>query len=153
MMHFHLKDFQTNGLKEWKGPDFKSPNITQRVQSFFLFQVLHAWKSNCLPLRFWVNFIKNPDFIFDVNKTVGDPRCIVTYLRPNFVFCSGYNGFLPVCDSSNFYGFLFTQWEHSWWVLRLSTPFVPLPQNLQGNFNINLPSLEVDPIKSLFVAV
>ena len=22
-----------------------------------------------LPLRFWVNFIKNPDFIFDVNKT------------------------------------------------------------------------------------
>ena len=33
-------------------------------------QVLHAWKSNCLPLRFWVNFIKNPDFIFDVNKTV-----------------------------------------------------------------------------------
>merc|ERR1719192_575472 len=32
-------------------------------------EVLHAWKSNCLPLRFWVNFIKNPDFIFDVNKT------------------------------------------------------------------------------------
>merc|ERR1719232_382315 len=23
-------------------------------------EVLHAWKSNCLPLRFWVNFIKNP---------------------------------------------------------------------------------------------
>jgi hypothetical protein len=32
-------------------------------------EVLHAWKSNCLPLRFWVNFIKNPDFILDVNKT------------------------------------------------------------------------------------
>ncbi len=37
---------------------------------FKLFQIVHAWKSNCLPLRFWVNFIKNPDFIFDVNKTV-----------------------------------------------------------------------------------
>ncbi|XP_076061241.1 plexin-B-like [Oratosquilla oratoria] len=32
-------------------------------------EVVHAWKSNCLPLRFWVNFIKNPDFIFDVNKS------------------------------------------------------------------------------------
>lgn len=32
--------------------------------------IVHAWKSNSLPLRFWVNFIKNPDFIFDVNKTV-----------------------------------------------------------------------------------
>uniref|UniRef100_A0A336MLE9 CSON001779 protein n=1 Tax=Culicoides sonorensis TaxID=179676 RepID=A0A336MLE9_CULSO len=31
--------------------------------------VVHAWKSNSLPLRFWVNFIKNPDFIFDINKT------------------------------------------------------------------------------------
>lgn len=31
--------------------------------------VVHAWKSNCLPLRFWVNFIKNPNFIVDVNKT------------------------------------------------------------------------------------
>ncbi|XP_064473748.1 plexin-B-like isoform X2 [Ornithodoros turicata] len=32
-------------------------------------EVPHAWKSNCLPLRFWVNFIKNPDFILDVQKT------------------------------------------------------------------------------------
>lgn len=32
-------------------------------------EVVHAWKSNSLPLRFWVNLIKNPDFIFDINKT------------------------------------------------------------------------------------
>ncbi|KAF7989546.1 hypothetical protein HCN44_008220 [Aphidius gifuensis] len=32
-------------------------------------EVSHAWKSNSLPLRFWVNFIKNPDFMFDINKT------------------------------------------------------------------------------------
>ena len=32
-------------------------------------EVVHAWKSNCLPLRFWVNFIKNPDFIFDISKS------------------------------------------------------------------------------------
>ena len=30
--------------------------------------VSHAWKSNALPLRFWVNLIKNPDFIFDIPK-------------------------------------------------------------------------------------
>lgn len=30
--------------------------------------VVHAWKSNALPLRFWVNLIKNPDFIFDIQK-------------------------------------------------------------------------------------
>ena len=29
-------------------------------------EVTHAWKSNSLPLRFWVNLIKNPDFIFDM---------------------------------------------------------------------------------------
>ncbi len=31
--------------------------------------VVHAWKSNSLPLRFWINLIKNPDFVFDVEKT------------------------------------------------------------------------------------
>uniref|UniRef100_A0A1I8BP85 Sema domain-containing protein n=1 Tax=Meloidogyne hapla TaxID=6305 RepID=A0A1I8BP85_MELHA len=31
-------------------------------------EVVHAWKSNSLPLRFWVNLIKNPDFIFDIQK-------------------------------------------------------------------------------------
>ncbi|XP_022257983.1 plexin-B-like [Limulus polyphemus] len=32
-------------------------------------EVVHAWKSNSLPLRFWVNIMKNPDFIFDIEKT------------------------------------------------------------------------------------
>ncbi|KAI6217562.1 Sema domain-containing protein [Aphelenchoides fujianensis] len=31
-------------------------------------EVVHAWKSNALPLRFWVNLLKNPDFIFDIQK-------------------------------------------------------------------------------------
>ena len=31
-------------------------------------EVVIAWKSNALPLRFWVNLIKNPDFIFDIQK-------------------------------------------------------------------------------------
>ncbi|ODM99641.1 Plexin-B [Orchesella cincta] len=32
-------------------------------------EVVHAWKSNSYPLRFWINFIKNPDFVFDVEKS------------------------------------------------------------------------------------
>ena len=30
--------------------------------------VVHTWKSNSLPLRFWVNLIKNPEFVFDISK-------------------------------------------------------------------------------------
>ena len=32
-------------------------------------RVVHIWKSNALPLRFWVNLIKNPDFLMHVNRT------------------------------------------------------------------------------------
>lgn len=31
--------------------------------------VVYTWKSNSLPLRFWVNIIKNPDFVFDIHKS------------------------------------------------------------------------------------
>ncbi|KAE8615367.1 hypothetical protein XENTR_v10008495 [Xenopus tropicalis] len=31
--------------------------------------VLHIWKTNSLPLRFWVNILKNPQFVFDLKKT------------------------------------------------------------------------------------
>ncbi|KAK7895957.1 hypothetical protein WMY93_021282 [Mugilogobius chulae] len=30
--------------------------------------VLHIWKTNSLPLRFWVNILKNPQFVFDLEK-------------------------------------------------------------------------------------
>src|SRR4051812_13181629 len=30
--------------------------------------VVHTWKSNALPLRFWVNLVKNPHFVFDIPK-------------------------------------------------------------------------------------
>jgi hypothetical protein len=32
-------------------------------------EVVYTWKSNSLPLRFWVNVIKNPEFVFDIHKT------------------------------------------------------------------------------------
>lgn len=38
-------------------------------------EVVHTWKSNSLPLRFWVNLIKNPNFLFNIHK--------VSYIRSN----------------------------------------------------------------------
>ncbi|XP_075065505.1 plexin-C1 [Mixophyes fleayi] len=31
--------------------------------------VMHIWKTNSLPLRFWVNILKNPQFVLDIKKT------------------------------------------------------------------------------------
>ncbi|XP_041130451.1 plexin-B1-like [Polyodon spathula] len=32
-------------------------------------ETIHIWKTNSLPLRFWINIIKNPHFIFDVQAS------------------------------------------------------------------------------------
>ncbi|KAM6984807.1 plexin-B2a [Aplochiton taeniatus] len=32
-------------------------------------ETIHIWKTNSLPLRFWVSILKNPHFIFDVHVT------------------------------------------------------------------------------------
>lgn len=39
-------------------------------------EILHTWKNNCLPLKFWINVIKNPNFVFDVNKTSIADSCL-----------------------------------------------------------------------------
>jgi plexin A len=31
--------------------------------------IIHTWKNNSIPLRFWINIIKNPEMILDVEKT------------------------------------------------------------------------------------
>ena len=51
-------------------------------------EVIHAWKSNCLPFRFWVNFIKNPDFIFDINKTPTVDACLSVIAQTFIDSCS-----------------------------------------------------------------
>lgn len=51
-------------------------------------EVVHAWKSNSLPLRFWVNFIKNPDFIFDINKTTPVDSCLSVIAQTFMDACS-----------------------------------------------------------------
>ena len=38
--------------------------------------VVHTWKNNALALRFWVNLIKNPEFVFDINKSHTVDACL-----------------------------------------------------------------------------
>ncbi|XP_060885192.1 plexin-C1 [Labrus mixtus] len=38
--------------------------------------VLHIWKTNSLPLRFWINILKNPQFVFDTEKTPNLDGCL-----------------------------------------------------------------------------
>ncbi|KAK3853400.1 hypothetical protein Pcinc_040056, partial [Petrolisthes cinctipes] len=51
-------------------------------------EVVLAWKSNSLPLRFWVNFIKNPDFILDVFKTPTVDSCLSVIAQTFMDACS-----------------------------------------------------------------
>ncbi|PWA20031.1 hypothetical protein CCH79_00016058 [Gambusia affinis] len=38
--------------------------------------VRHIWKTNSLPLRFWINILKNPQFVFDMEKTPHLDGCL-----------------------------------------------------------------------------
>ncbi|XP_071486237.1 plexin-A2-like [Diadema antillarum] len=50
--------------------------------------IIHAWKSNCLPLRFWVNLIKNPDMIFDIHKADTVDSCLSVVAQCVMEACS-----------------------------------------------------------------
>ncbi|XP_065214000.1 plexin-A1-like [Planococcus citri] len=50
--------------------------------------VIHAWKNNCLPLRYWVNLIKNPDFIFDIHKSNVVDSCLSVIAQAFMDSCS-----------------------------------------------------------------
>jgi plexin A len=51
-------------------------------------EVVHTWKSNILPLRFWVNVIKNPDFVFDVYKSNIVDSCLSVVAQTFMDCCS-----------------------------------------------------------------
>uniref|UniRef100_A0A8C6PCP6 Plexin cytoplasmic RasGAP domain-containing protein n=1 Tax=Nothobranchius furzeri TaxID=105023 RepID=A0A8C6PCP6_NOTFU len=70
----------------WGMPQSKAPHA---VKYFFDFldaradnmkisdpDVRHIWKTNSLPLRFWVNILKNPQFVFDMEKTPHLDGCL-----------------------------------------------------------------------------
>ncbi|XP_054655403.1 plexin-A1-like isoform X2 [Dunckerocampus dactyliophorus] len=52
------------------------------------YDVRHTWKSNCLPLRFWVNVIKNPQFVFDIQKNSITDACLSVVAQTFMDSCS-----------------------------------------------------------------
>ncbi|XP_050412849.2 plexin-B isoform X1 [Patella vulgata] len=50
--------------------------------------VVHTWKCNSLPLRFWVNIIKNPDFVFDIHKPHIVDSCLSVVAQTFMDSCS-----------------------------------------------------------------
>ncbi|CAG0885210.1 unnamed protein product [Cyprideis torosa] len=51
-------------------------------------EVVHTWKSNSLPLRFWVNLIKNPNFVFDIQKSNIVDSCLSVIAQTFMDSCS-----------------------------------------------------------------
>lgn len=51
-------------------------------------EIVHTWKSNSLPLRFWVNVIKNPDFVFDIHKSNIVDSCLSVVAQTFMDSCS-----------------------------------------------------------------
>ncbi|XP_060073479.1 plexin-A4-like [Ylistrum balloti] len=51
-------------------------------------EVVHTWKSNSLPLRFWVNVIKNPNFVFDIYKSPIVDSCLSVVAQTFMDSCS-----------------------------------------------------------------
>ncbi|XP_034719215.1 plexin-C1 isoform X2 [Etheostoma cragini] len=70
----------------WGTPHSKAPRAVKYFFDFLDTQadnmkitdpdVLHIWKTNSLPLRFWVNIMKNPQFVFDMEKTPQLDSCL-----------------------------------------------------------------------------
>ncbi|ESO91422.1 hypothetical protein LOTGIDRAFT_105554 [Lottia gigantea] len=50
--------------------------------------VVHTWKCNSLPLRFWINIIKNPDFVFDIHKPLIVDSCLSVVAQTFMDSCS-----------------------------------------------------------------
>uniref|UniRef100_A0A8D2LJD1 Plexin-B1 n=1 Tax=Varanus komodoensis TaxID=61221 RepID=A0A8D2LJD1_VARKO len=47
-------------------------------------ETIHIWKTNSLPLRFWINIIKNPQFIFDV-QTSDNVEAVLLVIAQTFM--------------------------------------------------------------------
>ena len=62
-------DFSPPCAIKWLFDIFDEAALSNDYVSDDLSSVVHAWKSNSVPLRFWITLIKNPQFVFDVEQT------------------------------------------------------------------------------------
>jgi len=61
-------------------------------------KILHVWKTNCLPARFWVTILKSPEFVFDIDKpdTIGSCMAVITQ---TFIDACTFDEIRPTKDS------------------------------------------------------
>jgi hypothetical protein len=64
--------------------------------------VVHTWKNNALSLRFWVNLIKNPEFVFDINKSHTVDACLSVIAQAFIDGCSSSEMKLTIVRSIKF---------------------------------------------------
>ncbi|XP_078491167.1 plexin-A2 [Ciona intestinalis] len=64
-------------------------------------EVLHIWKTNSLLLRYWVNVLKNPEFVFDLNKTDIVDSCLNVITQAFMDACTTTNRKLGHDSPSN----------------------------------------------------
>ena len=62
--------------------------------------VVHTWKNNALSLRFWVNLIKNPEFVFDINKSHTVDACLSVIAQAFIDGCSSSEMKLTIVSST-----------------------------------------------------
>ncbi|XP_056131829.1 plexin-C1 [Lampris incognitus] len=70
----------------WGTPHSRAPHAIKYLFDFLDTQaenmkltdpdLIHIWKTNSLSLRFWVNILKNPQFVFDMEKTPHLDGCL-----------------------------------------------------------------------------
>ncbi|PAV83924.1 hypothetical protein WR25_06330 [Diploscapter pachys] len=79
-------------------------------------EVSHAWKSNALPLRFWVNLIKNPHFLFDISKPNTVEGCLSVVAQTLMDACSTHDHQLTKDSPSSKLLFAKDMQEYKKWV-------------------------------------
>ena len=67
--------------------------------------VVHTWKNNALSLRFWVNLIKNPEFVFDINKSHTVDACLSVIAQAFIDGCSSSEMKLTIVSTIQIYFF------------------------------------------------
>ncbi|CAI6353076.1 unnamed protein product [Macrosiphum euphorbiae] len=106
-------------------------------------EVVHSWKSNSLPLRFWVNFIKNPDFIFDIDKTPTVDSCLSVIAQTFMDSCSTSDHRLGKDSPSNKLLFAKDIPQYRETVLRFYSDIQKLPQITDQELSTTMQQLSV----------
>lgn len=63
-------------------------NCNRWICVYIIFWILFSDIFSSLPLRFWVSLMKNPEFVFDINKSVIIESCLSTIAQTLMDTCS-----------------------------------------------------------------